>query len=99
MIRKFQKPLARQLFEAINIDKKNNCVNLNFKSEYFRHDIKKITMTRDEQQCNFCGKCEINKHELQNHIKKFHERLQCSKCPYISFGETDLKQHEKNKHS
>ena len=107
VIGQFQKPLSRQLYEAICIDKKAEDVNLNSKNEYFRHTTKKITINKDEtdQQCDFCGRVLKTMNELVKHEELFHKRIPCSKnnCDYICFGEYDLQQHKqvshKNNHS
>ena len=95
----FQKPLTRQLFEAIHIDKKANNVNLNSKCEYFKHNIQKIGMTEGEYQCNYCGRVFRMMSELKIHEKSVHTRFQCKQCKYLSFGEIDLTHHLKSQHN
>ena len=40
VLNKFQKPLSRQLKEALYIENKDKCVNINLKSEYFKNNTK-----------------------------------------------------------
>ena len=99
VLRSFQKPLSRQLFEAICIEQKEENVNLNSKREYFRYSTEKITMCNNDYQCNQCGKKFTAINDMKFHKRKFHENMHCSKCDYISFGEIDLKHHLVNKHT
>ena len=53
---KFTKPMQRQLFEAIKIDKKKDDENLNSKSEYNGHSIRRLTIEREKTfNCNKCS--------------------------------------------
>ena len=58
IIGKFKKPLSRQLTEAIRIDKKSKDDNLNSKNEYFRHTVKRISLSNSDskEECGYCGK-------------------------------------------
>ena len=99
-LRNFQKPLFRLLFEAICIEKKDDSVNLNSKGEYFRCTTKKISMcNNDDNQCNQCGRKFTNMPSMKKHVRKFHERINCSQCEYNAFGEIDLKHHKQIKHT
>ena len=48
--RKFQKPLSRQIAEAIRFDNKTNEANLNWKSEYFQHTVKRLQLNDYENK-------------------------------------------------
>ena len=99
VIGQFKKPLSRQLFEAIKIDKKEESVNLNSKSEYFRHNMKKIIINNSDFQCNSCARKFQADNELKVHEQMVHTRLKCKSCNYISFGEYDLQNHNKTAHN
>ena len=98
---KYQKPLSRQLAEAILIDKKSKDVNLNSKTEYFSHSVKGIGLysAGDKEECGYCGRKFTKIDDLQNHEEDFHTKIKCNVCEYISYGKKDLLYHTQNKHS
>ena len=100
IVGKYRKPLSRQLAEAIEIDKKPKDSNLNSKNEYFRHSVKKISLSNSDgkEDCAYCGKKLNGIEDLQIHEKDFHTRQKCSKCEYVSVGQKDLQYHTKAKH-
>ena len=100
VLSKHNKPLQRQLAEAIQIDKKASDVNLNSKNEYFKHSNKRIDVVQDtcKEQCEYCGRKFHNLKELENHEIDQHIRYSCKQCQYHSFGRRDLNQHVKSNH-
>ena len=100
VIGKFQKPMLRQLTEAIHINNTNDNELLNMKNEYFQNSIKnlELTETKNNIVCRLCGrKCEEYA-SLQEHFHAVHERLKCEQCDYVSFGNRDLKYHKTSNH-
>ena len=100
VVSKHQKPLQRQLAEAIKIDKKSSEVNLNSKNEYFKHNIKRIEIVKEgyTEQCEYCSRKLNNLKELENHEIDMHIKFDCKKCEYEAFGRKDLNQHMSSKH-
>ena len=97
---KYQKPLSRQLAEAILIDKKSKDVNLNSKTEYFSHSVKRIGLNSagDKEECGYCGRKFAKIDDLQTHEENFHTKSKCNTCDYVSFGKKDLAYHTQNMH-
>ena len=92
VLNKFQKPLSRQLKEALYIENKDKCVNINLKSEYFKNNTKKLMLNKAEYICDKCGRIFGNVTSLQTHSKEIHERFICKSndCMYEAFGTRDL---------
>ena len=101
IIGKFKKPLSRQLTEAIRIDKKSKDDNLNSKNEYFRHTVKRISLSNSDskEECGYCGKKLKNLDDLQIHEKDFHTQQKCPSCSYVSYGQKGLTYHMNDVHS
>ena len=96
---KFRKPMQRQIFEAIKIDKKNESENLNSKSEYNGHCVRRLTLDKDLLfTCNLCSSKFKYIVEMKNHKKDIHEKNNCSKCNKIVFGQKHLQYHMKDMH-
>ena len=98
VINQFRKPLRRQLCEAIHIGMTNKKELLNTKSEYFSNEIGRLELQKPKVTCNECGRKFKSSEELQEHFVTIHERFKCEKCPFISFGNKDLKLHVRDKH-
>ena len=100
IIGQYQKPLSRQLAEAINIDKKSKEESLNSKHEYFKHSIKKLELNQGEnkEECAYCGRKFKKIEDLQTHETEFHMEKKCQHCEYIGIGQKDLTYHTKTKH-
>ena len=100
MIGHYQKPLSRQLAEAIKFDKKPNEESLNSKHEYFKHSIKKLELNQGEnkEECAYCGRKFKKIEDLQTHETEFHMEKKCQHCEYIGIGQKDLTYHTKTKH-
>ena len=98
---KFQKPLSRQLAEAIEIDSKAKEVSLNSKSEYFQHSVKRLQLNDHEnkEECTYCSRKFQKVEDLQTHETDFHTKHKCNTCEYIAIGLKDLSYHVKHKHS
>ena len=90
----FQKPITRQLTEAVYIKNTKSSELLNLKSEYFNNNTK----YSKETMCSECGRKFARDQELSHHFKTIHERMDCTMCDYKSFGELDMKLHLKTKH-
>ena len=101
VLSKHQKPLQRQLAEAIQIDKKSPEVNLNSKNEFFKQSIKRIEIVKEgfKEQCEYCSRKLNNLKELENHEIDFHIKFDCKKCDYNAFGRKDLSVHMSSKHA
>ena len=101
IVGKFPKPLTRQLNEAICIEKKTDDQNLNSKYEYFKQNIRRIDINKEENevQCEFCSRIFRKVSELEDHEKYVHIRYKCTNCSYLSFGEKDLVEHRNSTHS
>ena len=95
-----QKPLRRQLLEAILIDNKSKDVNLNSKNEYFSQSVKRIGLNSagDKEECGYCGRKFAKIDDLQTHEENFHTKSKCNTCDYVSFGKKDLAYHTQNMH-
>ena len=76
-------------------------MNLNSKSEYFSHSVKRIGLysAGDKEECGYCGRKFTKIDDLQNHEEDFHTKIKCNVCEYISYGKKDLLYHTQNKHS
>ena len=72
---------------------------MNSKSEYLGQRIKRTNLDRkkDVFNCNTCGYEMSTQEQIDQHTKKFHDRINCKTCAYIAFGERDLQEHMKNK--
>ena len=99
VVRKHNKPLQRQLHEAVRIKNKEENENLNSKSEYLGQRIKRICLDKQEEKfnfnCNTCCRKFIFRHEVTKHNEIFHKRVKCDQCEYIAIGTYDMKEHKK----
>ena len=94
--RTFQKALKRQLFEAKCIDNMPKDESLNSKEEFNGQTLRKIELAKKTSfVCKVCGKEHQKREEIKIHFEKFHQRINCDKCDYKSFGEIDMKYHMK----
>ena len=95
---KHNKPLQRQLHEAVKIKNRKPNENLNSKSEFNGQRIQRVGLekSRIEWDCKVCGATFNSKYNMNEHENKFHKRIKCSVCDYMSFGTTDLNEHSKN---
>ena len=96
---KFRKPMQRQLSEAINIENCKNNELMNLKNEYFRNDIKGISLYNKQVKCKHCSLELGSIDELTSHIEYVHKRYKCQSCEYKAFGTSDLTNHTKISHS
>ena len=99
VVKRFKKPMQRQLSEAIRIDSENSKHLLNLKNEYFKANIKGIDLSRKQYICQYCSRISETSTVLKEHITKFHKQYDCEKCDYRAFGLDSLKRHEKEMHS
>ena len=103
VIKKFKKPLQRQLFEAQCIENTPLNENLNSKDEFNCQIIKRLDIhnTNKAINCNICGQESKSQTSLEEHNEKFHNRYNCDcdKCEYVSFGRRDMLEHRKLKHN
>ena len=100
VLNKYHKPLSRQLKEALYIESKENDVNINLKSEFFKNNTRKLILNRVEYTCEKCGRVFGNTTNLQTHKKEIHDRFPCKSvdCKYEAFGMKDLVSHEGTNH-
>lgn len=85
ILRKFMKPLQRQIYEANTISNMPDNVLLNSKQEFNHMNTKKICMKSSLEkhfQCNNCG----GKFPTKNHFEQFYESIKCSSCQYEAIG-------------
>ena len=99
VLKKFQRPLQRQLYESQKISSKSRNMILNSKLEFNSVNTKKLFMQKQHFQCKGCSaKFEEKKLEFRSHSSDFHEEIQCKFCNYTSIGKIDLKYHNLHKH-
>ena len=100
IVGKFKKPLARQLTEAIKIDKKTKDESLNSKTEYFQHTTKRLVIEgrEEREECAFCGRKFGKINDLLKHEQEFHTKHTCTICKDEFFGTKSLMHHSKEKH-
>ena len=98
VLRKFKKPLQRQLFEANRINSFANNVILNSKQEFNSINMDTSNKITPTFQCNSCGALFMENHLLNNHKNNFHKQTKCKNCQYEALGLTDLKYHHMNFH-
>ena len=75
--------------------------NLNTKIGYNGQPITRISLSSKQSHihCKVCG-CEFNQvGEKEDHMLKFHTEIKCTMCEYNAFGESGLKEHQRNKHN
>ena len=103
VIKKFQKPLQRQLYEAKCIEKTPMHENLNSKDEFNGQVLRRLELNhrKNSLNCKICGHQAESSTILAQHEEKFHEKYSCDydQCEYISYGKRDLEEHTKVKHS
>ena len=101
VVGKFQKPLSRQLAEAIRIDNKPKEESLNSKAEYFKHSTRRIGFieSEDKEQCTFCGRKFTKIENLQTHEVQFHTQSKCHYCEYVAIGSKDMTYHIRDRHT
>ena len=103
VLKKYNKPLQRQLHEAVRIQNKKPEENLNSKSEFNGQRVQRIGLEKSHivLNCKICGATSETLYKLNEHELKFHTRMNCDEtdCGYISFGRTDLIEHKKNTHA
>ena len=95
----FQKPMLRQLTEAVHINNTEAAELLNMKTEYFHNDIKGVRLNNNDHTCRQCSRTFSVKSEFIEHFEAVHRRMKCKQCNYVSFGNRDLKLHTENRHS
>ena len=71
---KIRKPLERQLTESVNIARASPDENLNSKSEYNSHSIKRLSLPKENEnfQCNACSAVFNKNVQLKEHFKINH---------------------------
>ena len=100
VLQKHNKPLQRQIHEAVRIKNKSSEENLNSKSEYHSQRIKRIEID-NSYDCKICGSILQSKHAVKERHQKFHQRLDCeyADCEYKAFGMSGLIEHLKDRHN
>ena len=83
VLRKFQKPLQRQIFEAIKIKNTASDVIMNSKHEFNSINTVNSHINNCHYQCHDCGGLFKDERTMKNHMKDFHEKTACEKCKYI----------------
>ena len=91
VIKCFEKPMLRQLTEAVHIKTSKNDEIMNLKNEYCSNNIQGLELKK--LTCRDCGSSHDSRDELQEHFQTIHERKKCTRCDYQSIGSTDLKAH------
>ena len=103
VLKKHNKPLQRQLHEAVRIKNKTEEESLNSKSEYLSQRINRLNIQKSSyaMQCETCGSNQKSDAELKIHQKMFHQKIQCNcdNCTYTAIGEYDLKEHNQKSHN
>ena len=99
VIRKFKKPMQRQLSEAISIDNTANDEIINLTNENFKTNIKGIEINKKQYIFQFCSRVFDNWNELSKHIKSNHKQYKCQQCDYRVFGSGDINRHNKHKYA
>ena len=95
----FQRPIQRQLTEAVYIANTKKNAILNLENEYCSNTLKGVSLNKkDCYECQECGRKFSMSNDLKNHFTNIHERLSCVKCDFISFGVKDLKNHVERNH-
>ena len=103
--RKCNKPIQRQLCEAVRINRKPNEQNLNTKCEYNGQRLRKINIHNDKAHdyhgynCQICGHEFVRLPEKEGHEKMFHTQKQCTYCTQVQFGERGMTEHVNNFHT
>ena len=98
ILKKFVKPLPRQIYEANKISNTAPDVLLNSKQEFNHMNTKKLFIKKSQFQCNICSGKFDSTTILMNHIEQFHMKIICNTCQYEAIGRSDLKYHNKNIH-
>ena len=98
VLRKHNKPLQRQLHEAVRIKNKHPEEILNSKSEFQSQRIRRIEI-ENSYDCKVCSSSHKSKNAVQEHYQNFHQRYNCDQCEYKSFGSSGLLEHIKNKNN
>ena len=96
VVRKHNKPLERQVSEAVNIDMKKEEENLNSKSEFNHQSLRRLCIDRKRESlfdCKTCGALFENIGDVNEHTKMFHAKYKCIQCDYSAIGDRDLKYH------
>ena len=93
VIKVCKKPLRRQLYEAVKINKKKKDENLNTKHESNGQRLRKLVIQENSFDCKTCEQlCKTLQHRIV-HTEKFHQKTKCNKCEYEAFGQSGLKEH------
>ena len=99
--KKCNKPLQRQLCEAVKINRKKKDENLNTKYEYHGQRLRKLEVNHDKfHDCKTCGQLFSKFNDMKNHKELFHVNIKCEEkeCDVVYFGTSGLKEHMKNIH-
>ena len=101
VLKKHNKPLQRQIHEAVNISKKKPQENLNSKNEFNYNTNTRLNLEQKKRNafnCKTCGAMFDTKNIVRQHEDKFHDHKICKVCDYQCFGQTGLNEHMKIKH-
>ena len=98
VLRKFKKPLQRQLYEACKINSLAENVILNSKQEFNSINIESTSNNNLSYQCDECGAFFKEMNNMKLHKISFHKPVKCKVCSYEALGLTDLKYHNKHFH-
>ena len=100
VLRKHQKPLHRQLHEAVKINNTKKEESLNSKIEFNGQRKRRVEVEKYKRDfiCNICSAKYDTKHEVDEHVEKFHRRIKCDNCAFLAYENTGLKEHVKNEH-
>ena len=98
IVKSFQKPMLRQLTEAVYINNTEVDEGLNLKTEYFQNNIKGLKLKQEEYTCRQCSRTFNSKTDFMVHFQAVHSRISCKECDYVSFGNRDLKSHIEMRH-
>ena len=94
------KPLTRQLTEAVKIRSNQGPKSLNTKTEFNAQRVHRIVIDNSKSKfdCKTCGHLFENETDRKNHDVKFHKIVVCNQCNEDNFGERALQEHVKNNH-
>ena len=90
---------AETVIEAVKIDKKEESENLNYKSEYNGHNVRRLKI--DDENAFKCDVCRFklnSNNEVIIHKSDMHEKVKCSLCSLQLFGKKNLKYHMNDIH-
>ena len=94
-----KKPLRRQLYEAVKINRKKKDENLNTKHEYNGQRLRKLEVIQENSfDCKTCGQLFKTLQQRKIHTETFHQKTKCNECEYEAFGQNGHTEHMRSTH-